>query len=341
MKKRSKTFRYYPAYVLLTLLFLTSVILLSSRLAAFSAKEKPGISLTQGAQPELSKEARFNAAQQLSGKTADSAVSLLNHMSQGTGTTIYKVPTVVSSHPDMDTVDENRVQWETLTAVDLFKSAYTNESGALVVKSENGDKVIAPGTSGSYVFSVKNTGNISLDYVVRTESLFHYSDKKIPLLARLRREGEWKAGSATEWIDPDTLDGFIDRNTVKPGASVSYYFEWSWPFTADDPALMAQVDSTDTYLGNQATVEQLDFILNIYTLAEITPGATPEGSGESGNPTGDSTVIWPWVVMAAVSALLLILLMIFKKKTDARDTDEPVEKSTADTAETPTDITKQ
>lgn len=64
--------------------------------------------------------------------------------------------------------------WFDEATVDIFKAAY-NENGEITVKSAYGDKVIAPGTSNSYHFDIKNTGDIPIYYFFKTEALLRFT----------------------------------------------------------------------------------------------------------------------------------------------------------------------
>lgn len=82
---------------------------------------------------------------------------------------------------DLDVTDGN-IRWDSKTGVDLFKKSYGGTAESL-----NGDKVIAPGTSNYYDFTVENNGNIPLDYTISIEvDAFPYENE-----AALRLPLEW------------------------------------------------------------------------------------------------------------------------------------------------------
>ena len=83
------------------------------------------------------------------------------------------------SVPDMLVKDKD-VSWETNSFVDLFREFYTNDDGMITVTSVDGEKVIAPGTSNQYEFSIKNTGSIPLEYVLNLNSLFSIDEYDLP-----------------------------------------------------------------------------------------------------------------------------------------------------------------
>lgn len=173
-------------------------------------------------------------------------------------------------------ITEDRVaQWETSTSVDLFKTAYTNENGEITVQSSNGDKLIAPGTSNDYTFTLKNTGNISLDYTLNMSCVFQMEHTDIPIQIRFRKGNTWLVGDEDTWKDTSALDNLSEKDTLGVNRYVSYTLEWQWTFENDEIDMMIATDVFDTTLGNAAVTQNMDFHLNIETQSEVTPGAVP------------------------------------------------------------------
>lgn len=183
--------------------------------------------------------------------------------------------------PGLITKDKE-VRWKTSTSVDLFKAAYANENGEITVQSANRDKLIAPGTSNDYTFTLKNTGNISLDYTLKMSSLFQMEQTDIPIRVRFRKGSTWLVGDDDTWKETSALDGLSEKDTLGVNRYVSYTLEWQWPFENDEIDMMIATDAFDTYLGNAAVTQNLDFHLNIETRSKVTPGAVPTDA--NGNP---------------------------------------------------------
>lgn len=97
-------------------------------------------------------------------------------------------------NPGFEASDDQTV-WSTDTRVEIFHISYVNGEQVVTVNSDNGEKVIAPGTENSYTFKLKNTGNVALDYTVEVDAYFTPADISIPITGRLNRyDGVWIVG---------------------------------------------------------------------------------------------------------------------------------------------------
>ncbi len=211
--------------------------------------------------------------------------------------------------------------WETETSVDLFKTAYTGPDGTITVESSNGDKLIAPGTSNTYYFTLKNTGNIALDYTLILEGVFKLADKDIPMFVRLSQDNAWIMGGADSWIHVDEMKEVIESDTLPRGASCTYLFEWMWPYEMDNETdmLLGDIldtliasDENDTELGNVALAVDTQFMLNIEVDSMIAVGAYAEF--ENGVP------VWPrFILVCSMAGLMLasglwLLILLFIRR---------------------------
>lgn len=209
--------------------------------------------------------------------------------------------------PGMITHDDN-VQWEIETDVDLFKTEYTGPDGSITVRSDNGDKVIAPGTTHEYRFSLKNTGNISLDYTMELASLFTLQNHDLPIRVRLKSGDKWIVGSDEAWEDPDELESIVERSSLDVGRSAEYVFEWLWPFEDGiDDALLLN-DLNDVIAANAAVEQEVHFQLEIRTISVVTPGAAP--SNPDGTPILVPLVRWNFLRHAVFPGMLLGISLI-------------------------------
>ncbi len=214
----------------------------------------------------------------------------------------------VEEIPELLTQDD-RVRWEINTAVDLFKTAYANEQGQITVESANGEKVIAPGTANEYEFSLKNTGNISLDYTMKLSSVFNFLDRELPVQVRLRSGDQWILGGENTWVQHDSLPDVTQTGTVAVNQYVTYTFEWQWPYESGAEDALLLNDLSDTVIGNAAVEQKVEFKLNIEVLSMVTPGTVPVGS--QGEELLTPLTLWnvlSWVVFPGLLGILILLL---------------------------------
>ncbi len=211
-------------------------------------------------------------------------------------------------------VQDGQARWEVDTQVDLFKTAYANGRGEVTVESGDGGKVIAPGTSNEYRFSLKNTGNISLDYNMRLDSVFTLSERELPVQVRLRSGDRWILGGENDWVRPDALTDVMETGTVAVNQYVTYTFEWQWPFeSGTDDTLLG--DLNDTLIGNAAAEQKVEFRLKIGAMAMVTPGAVPVGA--QGEELLTPLTLWnvlTWVVFPGLLLGAVLLLLLFWRR---------------------------
>ena len=212
--------------------------------------------------------------------------------------------------------------WTTDTSVEIFRLTYFNGDGEINVRTENGDKLIAPGTSNTYTFKFKNTGNVAMDYTMNVEAIVQPGDIKLPVQVRMNRyDTTYLVGSSDQWAPVAQLDGLTDSATLGVSRYAYYTLEWKWPFDGVN-------DSYDTDLGNLAAWGQ-DITLTIRIQTVATTSANPNAVGGIIN-TGDESSPILWIALMAVSASgILILLLILRRKRDEEEADEQPEESKA------------
>lgn len=172
--------------------------------------------------------------------------------------------------------DDHKI-WQTETRVDIFRQSYMGKY-SISVDSSNGDKLIAPGTEGTYRFTIENTGALPMYYELTFESWQQGFRYNIPMYARVFSEkGDYLFGSAAAYAPFENLGEAMDKQTLAGGKSMTYTLQWQWPF--EQPA----TDWLDTALGNQSSYnvyhhyEDVGAGIRIMTKAEVeeeTP-ATP------------------------------------------------------------------
>lgn len=113
---------------------------------------------------------------------------------------------------------------------DLFDTTY-GDATSPSVKSSKDDKVIAPGTQGSFALVIKNgsevTATYAIDYTVT-------NSESIPV--------KFSVDNGTSWKH-DLTD--VTAVTLAMGSSETITVQWKWEFSGDD--------STDTGLGEKGT----------------------------------------------------------------------------------------
>ena len=227
-------------------------------------------------------------------------------------------PASTPKNPNFEASDAESGVWTTNTKVDIFKSSYTNKQGQMTVKSDDGDKVIAPGTSNSFVFKLANTGNVPLDFNLDIDAKTT-DGYELPIKVRLyRHDNTWLLGDDDTWMFIPQLDGAEDNATMAAGSYFYYTLEWEWPFESDD--------SYDTATGNIAVDEDISLTLVIHTSAEESNGPNG-GMGIRIPDTGDTTSLVIWGTIAALS-LIIVIILIFVILIKDKDDDEDEENST-------------
>lgn len=242
--------------------------------------------------------------------TPDSTGSETDETTSGTTEPSEPVETALPKNPGFEASDDNTV-WNTNTQVEIFKVSYENGEQIITVKSDDGDKVIAPGTENSYTFKLKNTGNLALNYTVEIEAYFTPTDITIPITGRLNRyDGKWVVGGQDEYVAVSVLDTAKDNSTLGAGKYTYYTLDWLWPFESGD-------DELDTLLGNLAAEQDLIFTIVIKTTA--TESSNPyDDSGITPPQTGDNSNIMLWIVLAVSSFAMMLFLLFYQNKEKRR-----------------------
>lgn len=209
-----------------------------------------------------------------------------------------------SFRPGMEVTDEQTV-WTTDTQVDIFRIHYENGEQEITVQSQDGSKVIAPGTENSYIFKLKNTGNVALDYTVELDAYCSPAEYAIPVIARLTRyDGVSVVGSNDAYGTIEQLDAAQDDASLGAGKYTYYTLEWCWPFEVDD--------EWDTLLGNLATEEDLTFSIAIRTTA--TANVDGDGGGIDSPTTGDRAMPYVWLTLSVCALAFLVMLLVIQRR---------------------------
>ena len=281
LRKQNKS--TFTAVIALTLCVVLSACMLFSRLAAFSAMQRQlMIPLTES-----------------------------NGLTQVVATPRVQtqVPSVHKlAHREVVLLDETDAQptpadmaWDGQTDLEIFRVSYENGEGNVIIQSGNGDKVIAPGASNEYVFTLQNTSGMSLDYTLKMEAYFSAGEKVIPVVVRMTDyEKKYIVGGPDQYEDVMKLNSVWVTNSLSVNYIASYYLEWMWPMDGDD--------AYDTLLGNMPEGEEVSLTIVIRTHAEQ--------GGEGGEPpkTGDTEILIAASLMVASFAGLLVISLLPKRQ---------------------------
>lgn len=127
---------------------------------------------------------------------------------------------------------------------DIFSAEYSSSSGSIFIKSNNGDKVVAPGAATEYTIRIKNDDKVALDY--NFNPIVKEVGPKIPIKVRLvTPDQEYLVGGPKSWGTFEDLLGIDYTATIAKNEVHEYELEWKWEFEGDD--------SYDTMLGNMAS----------------------------------------------------------------------------------------
>lgn len=203
--------------------------------------------------------------------------------------------------------------------IQVFYAEY-GKDGEITVKSDFGDKVVAPGTENSYNLYVRNVGKVPISYILEAESRItvdvNGQQTEIPIEASFYTpRSSYLLGGEESLENLGKLDGVKDSSGLSPEHQAKYTLCWSWPFDGDD--------EFDTLLGNLAAEGEE---LTVKVAFNVTAAYNPNAGG--GSPiTGGSSNIGLWVALFVISTFtLIILLFLRKREQDEENSKTPKEK---------------
>lgn len=240
--------------------------------------------------------------------------------SQVEGSQIVSSPGQTGEYSETGTEQgtESHPEFRMEAEAEIFRFSYDNESGKTTVIGVEGnpDKLIAPGTSNLYQFTLRNSGNVALDYTLTMEAYVTGTDLWIPVNVRVwDYTNKYLVGSADSMVDVMDLNTVNESAELGAGRYAVYNLEWEWPFERGD-------DEYDTMLGNLAVDEDLVLHIVIRTVAEYDENPDDPGTGLPPQ-TGDDSNITLLILLCAGSFVgLCILFIFFRTKREDRDEEE-------------------
>lgn len=206
-------------------------------------------------------------------------------------------------------VDDSDTVWGTDTDIEIFRVSYENGERIVTAVSGNGDKTVAPGTENEYTFRISNTGNVAMDYTLKTTASLIDGENtfEIPLVVRLSDyTGRYLVGTDSSWAAFTDLDNVSEKGVVGVNRCTYYTLEWQWPFESGD-------DAFDTMLGNIAVERDLVLTVTLSVTAEQDDDPTAGGGIPQMGDSIDEVFILSAAAISA-SLLLLVLSIINRRK---------------------------
>ena len=299
--------------ILIVLEFCAISMLFAQLVAYTSVQKRNYISLTEESEHtkvEITRRTEASVRESMSPLTSKPRVQGMTLAALKAG----KPGLLTSGKASFKVYDENTV-WSTHTDVEIFKIHYENGEMKTTVNSfNNKDKLLAPGTENTYSFTLKNDGEISLDYRLEVDAYFKNTEYVLPIEAKMfDYTGKYLCGSESEWRPVLELDPIEDTGVLAAGKIADYTLQWQWPFERFDGDGLDANDEFDTMLGNLAADgESLELHIIIRTVAEADDD--PHHPGGEDNPrTGEFGYI-PVLAVTAVAALVVIIILASGKR---------------------------
>ena len=224
---------------------------------------------------------------------------------------------------------DDKVEWSTDTAIEIFKFNY-DETGGLSVVSSNDMKVFAPGTGNEYTFHVKNGSSEAVDYKMWVEAYFSHEDLWIPIEVKMREgSDDYLIGDADNWVEAVELNTVSEEQTLESNRYTNYTLDWRWVFERFDGEGLEANDAYDTSLGNMAVYDDLTLTIKIHTYAELDPSAIRDDDGGSSDDSPFTGVkgVMMFIVIGAVALVVIILMLILGRKKKEESDKSPTSES--------------
>lgn len=201
------------------------------------------------------------------------------------------------------------------TEEEIFKLSYDETGKITVIGAEgNTDKLIAPGTSNVYRFTLANTGDVALDYTMTMEAYYTGTDLRIPVEVRVwDYNNKYLVGSPNDMVGVQELNTVEDRAELGAGRYAVYNFEWEWPFERGD-------DVYDTVLGDLAADNDLSLHIVIRTVAVHDNDPDDPNAGLINPPyTGDESQLLLLCLLSAGSFAGLCIMIFALSKSSRKE----------------------
>ena len=175
----------------------------------------------------------------------------------------------------------------------LFDTDYQN------VKSQNTDRLVAPGTEGDNIVRLKNECGNTVSYTATMYKVT--SNDELPVKADMQSEAE----ETEDHVLPENIEKENAvksyKGSLKNGQIADFTIDWLWNFYDDDDQ-----DKADTQFGdNAAEGNPENVLMGIYIVID------DEGKRVYPSPkTGNNSMLYIYVVLFVVSGTVLILTVL-------------------------------
>ena len=217
---------------------------------------------------------------------------------------------IVGKNPSVDFEDSNEGggKWKSGKNVDMFKAQYENGEGTPTVVSQDGTKLIAPGTKTTYRFTMNNDGNMAVDYFTDLDFVLKIgnetvTDYQFPLQVRLLNDrGEYLIGDENtyEQVAKASLDQY--RSILGAKSFETFELQLIWLFEGGN-------DELDTLYGDLSAEKGVTLTLTINTTAEESLDPTAQGGTKmevEGTEEYGGTIRWLWLVMLILNTAIIV-----------------------------------
>ncbi len=199
--------------------------------------------------------------------------------------------------------DNTKVRADGTGELTLFDTLYQN------VNSDNGEKVLAPGTEGDNIVRLHNKCGNEVTYTAIMYTI--RSVGNLPVVAVMDGDGnDTEDFSLPNGIEKDSVVKALSGK-LSDGQIADFNIDWHWTFEQG-----TEQDIIDTAFGDKAAQDEADnVVMGIYIVVE------DQGSKVRPNPpkTGDDTVIFGYITLCAISFIAIILLLITDRKKRKED----------------------
>ena len=217
---------------------------------------------------------------------------------------------IVGKTPSVDIEDSNEGggKWKSGKNVDMFKAQYENGEGTPTVVSQDGTKLIAPGTKTTYRFTMNNDGNMAVDYFTDLDFVLKIgnetvTDYQFPLQVRLLNDrGEYLIGNENtyEQVAKASLDQY--RSILGAKSFETFELQLIWLFEGGN-------DELDTMYGDLSAEKGVTLTLTINTTAEESLDPTAQGGTKmevEGTEEYGGTIRWLWLIMLMINTAIIV-----------------------------------
>lgn len=226
---------------------------------------------------------------------------------------------IVGKRPSVDVGDGESRKWVSGKNINIFSNAYANKDGVSTVVSQDGTKVIAPGTQSTYRFTMYNDGNMAVRYQIDSRFVLTIGGKRqeeyrFPLLVRLKNSnGDYLLGKDEDWIELQNAAITSHLNVLGASSYENFTLDLLWQFDGED-------DELDTWLGDASASVDVTLTFEIRTYAEehsdpSAKGGIPVQTKDNKEEYGGQ-IRWLYLAILILNVVVLIfyVLWLLKKR---------------------------